>query len=249
MKLLFMGGGEDAPELLRWTTESVGIEIVGIVGDDNLHRYARMNGLPAISLETAYDNLEKNQNWCDIGISYLYWNILKNPIIDVPRYGCINFHPAPLPEYKGRAGCSFAILDKLSEWGCTAHYMDTGIDTGRIIEVTRFPFNWKQETGYSLKEKTYFYQKALYKKIICEVIAKGKLPAYEQDPTKGKYISKKDMLDAMKINPETDDVDAKIQAFWFPPHAGAYIEVRNQQYTLVNDVVLRQIVNNRQSAE
>lgn len=245
MKLLFMGGGEDAAELLQWTTENADLELVGVVGDENLQEYAASHGLPAMSLERVYEELERDHEWCDIAISYLYWKILKSPIIDAPRYGCINFHPAPLPDYKGCAGCSFAILDKLNEWGCTAHYVDSGIDTGKIIEVVRFPFVWQQETGYSLKRKTLDCQKELYKKIITEVIAKGKLNAYEQEHGKGKYVSRRDMLDAMRIDPEIDDVDAKIQAFWFPPHTGAYIEIAGRHYTLTNDMVIQQIANER----
>ena len=49
----------------------------------------------------------------------------------------------------------------------------------------------------------------------------------------------------MKINPETDDVDAKIQAFWFPPHEGAYVEIGEKRYTLVNEVVLNSISENK----
>jgi methionyl-tRNA formyltransferase len=39
-----------------------------------------------------------------------------------------------LPEYKGIAGSSYAILHDYKEWGVTAHYMDEGVDTGDIIK-------------------------------------------------------------------------------------------------------------------
>lgn len=240
MKILFMGGSADAPKALNWTALQPEATIVGVVGDKNLKECAENNLYPFYSLEEAGEKIGKDPDWAELVISFLYWRILKHPVIDVPRYGCINFHPAPLPEYRGRAGCSFAILDKLSEWGCTAHYVNEGIDTGDIIEVVRFPFDWHQETGLSLKQKTFAVQRKLYKEVLTKVFQEGRVACTPQRADKGRYISTQDMLAAMKIS-EGDDIDAKIQAFWFPPHEGAYIELSDgQRYTLVNKVVLEQ---------
>ena len=241
MKILFMGSSVYAPEMLAWTAAQPEAVIVGVVGDEELESFAKENAYPVYSLEEINEKIEQDPSWTELVLSFLYWRILKHPVIDVPRYGCINFHPAPLPDYRGRAGCSFAILDKLSEWGCTAHYVNEGIDTGDIIEVMRFSFNWKEETGISLKRKTLDVQCELYKKIISRVLQEGRIDCMPQSASEGRYISKQDMLSAMKIS-DKDDIDAKIQAFWFPPHEGAYMELSDgQRYTLVNKVVLEQL--------
>ena len=241
VRILFLGSNSDAVQLLSWTAEQDGAEIVGVVGDEPLTAYAKNKSYSVYSLETASARMMMDSGWAELVVSYLYWRILKPPIIDIPKYGCINFHPAPLPDYNGRAGCSFAILDRLSEWGCTAHYINEGIDTGNIIKVKRFPFDWRQETGISLKKKTFMVQAQLYKEVMGNVLKKGRVECIPQDLSKGRYISTQAMLAAMEVT-EKDDIDAKIQAFWFPPHDGAYIKMQNgQRYTLVNEIILRQI--------
>lgn len=241
MKVLFMGGGQAAQEVLDWTIAQSHIEIVGVIGDEEVQKCACAHNCRIMELDEAYQELHESSEWTDLAISFLYWRILKAPIIDVPKYGCINFHPAPLPDYKGRAGCSFAILDQLTEWGCTAHYVDAGIDTGKIIDVERFSFDWHTETGASLKRKTAEMQKNQYKKIMSNVLACGILHAEKQMQNRGRYISKKEMLDAMEIHVGKDNIDAKIQAFWFPPHEGAYLTIQGKRFFPVNRVVLEQI--------
>src|SRR3989339_646847 len=95
----------------------------------------------------------------DLVVSYLYWRRIKQPLIDLPRYGCINFHPAPLPDYKGRAGYNTAILDGRKKYGVSAHYItDERFDAGPIIKVTEFPID-ENENAYTLEEKS---QKQLF---------------------------------------------------------------------------------------
>ena len=245
---MFMGSTQDASDMLGWTCEQQGIQIAAVVGDPPLQERARTLGLTVLTLEEVYEKFHAAPDWCDLVISYLYWRILKSPIIDAPRYGCINFHPAPLPDYKGRGGCSFAILHQLTKWGCTAHYIDSGIDTGNIIDVRWFPFRWQDETGISLKKKTGEEQKVQYKEVFAQVVKMGVLPAERQVADTGRYISKQEMLEAMRIRPEKDNIDAKIQAFWFPPHDGAFIELNGKRYTLVNEVVLKQEAEKQQSS-
>lgn len=51
----------------------------------------------------------------------------------------INFHSAPLPEFRGRDVAYQAIMQDAAHFGATIHYMDAGLDTGPLIEVQRFP--------------------------------------------------------------------------------------------------------------
>ena len=81
----------------------------------------------------------------------------------------------------------------------------------------------------------------LYKSVMLDFLQNGRLDSIEQKVSDGIYISKKEMLDMMKIDSEKDDVDLKIRAFWFPPYSGAYIELNGKQYTLVNDYILKQL--------
>ena len=68
---------------------------------------------------------------------------------------------------------------------------------------------------------------------------KKEIKREKQNRNQGCYYKKNDVLKLMKIDVENDDLDAKIQAFWFPPYEGAYIEINGKHYTLVNDVILQ----------
>ena len=51
----------------------------------------------------------------------------------------VNFHPSPLPEGRGPYPLFQAILDRLPEWGMSAHVMDPSFDTGPVLAQRRFP--------------------------------------------------------------------------------------------------------------
>jgi len=72
----------------------------------------------------------------DVGISYMYQH--RVPKYHIEKADWINFHPAPLPEYKGRNLCYHAIMNGEDEFGASVHYMDENFDTGDIIKVRKF---------------------------------------------------------------------------------------------------------------
>jgi len=64
-----------------------------------------------------------------------YGQILPRPILDLPRFGCLNVHASLLPKYRGAAPIQWAILDGESKTGVTIMKMDEGLDTGAILTM------------------------------------------------------------------------------------------------------------------
>ena len=60
----------------------------------------------------------------DLVVSFLFWNRIREPLISLGRIGCLNFHPAPLPDFRGVGGYNVAILEGLREWGVSCHFVD-----------------------------------------------------------------------------------------------------------------------------
>ena len=246
MKMIFMGRKKYAADMLQWTVER-GIEVVMVCTDSQFPNSptmikAKQLGIPVVSMEEAERYVCEHPGDIDIVVSYLYWRKIRKPLIEGPKYGCINFHPAILPDWRGTAGYNVAILEKLSEWGATAHYVDESIDTGSIIKIYKFNFDYRIETAQSLERKTQDMQMDLYKTVILDVIEKGRVESIPQKKEDGVYISKKQMLEMMKVNInniENEDLDLKIRAFWFPPYDGAGFEVNGKFYTLVNKEILK----------
>lgn len=242
MNILFMGRKKAAAKALIWTLRS-GYNVVGVVTDSEVMvsptaNVARQSGIPLWTLEDVYALANEGSLQLDLAVSFVYWRIIKTPLLGLPKRGIINFHPAPLPDYKGTAGYNLAILEERKTWSVTAHYIDEGIDTGGIIDMLDFSIDWKIETAYSLEAKSMRFMLDLYKKTIRQVEKKIILPAMTNDG--GKYTSRMEM-EAMKEIREGDDVDKKIRAFWFPPYMGAFIKINGKKYTLVNDDILLQL--------
>lgn len=248
MNMIFMGRKKYAADLLQWTAEQ-GIDVCAVVTDDHLPdsptaHIARRLQIPVISMEEAETFVQREDTEVDLVVSYLFWRKIRAPLINRPALGCINFHPAILPDWRGTAGYNIAILHKLSEWGATAHFVDETIDTGRIIRVFKFHFDYRLETAFTLEKKTQEIQVSLYKSIILDILEGKKLEAQPQPSGSGLYISRKEMETLKFIDAENDDIDLKIRAFWFPPYDGASIELQGKRYTLVNREILKALADN-----
>ena len=64
--------------------------------------------------------------------------LFKQEYIDKPQHGIINFHAAPLPEFRGSATPAFAILNEVAEFGVTYHRVSEKLDAGPIIHGEKF---------------------------------------------------------------------------------------------------------------
>jgi len=71
----------------------------------------------------------------DIGVSYCFPRIID---LDKSHMPWFNYHPAPLPEYRGAHVYEEGIRDRVSRWGVTLHRMIQEVDSGTIIRERRF---------------------------------------------------------------------------------------------------------------
>ncbi len=72
--------------------------------------------------------------------------ILSPETIAIPRLGILNAHPGRLPGYRGR-NCPEWALDNGEPIWVTAHWIDSGLDTGPVVCESRydFPATWTYE--------------------------------------------------------------------------------------------------------
>jgi len=71
-------------------------------------------------------------------IAFVTPEIVPADILNRLGYGAFNFHPGP-PSYPGWAPAHFALYNRSTEFGATAHVMAERVDAGPIIDVVRFP--------------------------------------------------------------------------------------------------------------
>lgn len=66
--------------------------------------------------------------------------ILKEKVLKIPKYGTINAHPGILPFARGLDVVANSIIREIPI-GSTLHYVDSGIDTGKIINRKLLPIS------------------------------------------------------------------------------------------------------------
>lgn len=180
---------------------------------------------------------------CDYGISYLYPKKIREPLLSSCKNGFINFHPGPLPQYRGVTTYTFAILNNEKFFGVSAHFVAESIDAGDVIEVIKFDIDSNQMTAKELHTIAQPKLFELFKKIVIKIMKGENLPKIVQKVEDANYYSYKD-FEKNRVILESDDIDIidrKIRAYWFPPWPGAYIKKNGEEFYLINKKILEKI--------
>lgn len=103
---------------------------------------AQTRGLPVLQPSTLRDDralAELAALRLDALVVVAYGLILPQPVLDLPRYGCINVHGSLLPRWRGAAPIQRAIEAGDPDSGVTIMRMDAGLDTGPMLATERCP--------------------------------------------------------------------------------------------------------------
>ena len=80
----------------------------------------------------------------------------------------LNIHPSLLPRYKGLNTHERVLQNKEKFSGCTVHYVNSRLDSGKIILQAKVKIS-KKDTSSSLKKKILKQEHLLYRKAIKKV--------------------------------------------------------------------------------
>lgn len=88
----------------------------------------------------------------DFLFSFYYRDLIKQPILDIPRLGCLNLHGSLLPKYRGRAPINWVLVNGEQETGVTLHYMTAKPDAGDIVCQQPVAID-SHDTAFTLNKK------------------------------------------------------------------------------------------------
>lgn len=261
MRAVFLGRKPAACEALRRVVAR-GIDVAAVVApnprdgaglDDPwrplLRDTATDLGLPVVTDADLYEDIERMQAGApsalglsdlSLVISFLFWKKIRPPLVQLPAVGCFNFHSAPLPEFRGRRGYNFAILEGHESYGASVHWVASSFDTGDLVEVRRFAIA-PDETALSLEQRTMECMLEMLDDFLTLVLSGAKIPAVPQGP--GQSATKAEMLAAAVVRPDDDaaTLERKVRAFWYPPFTGATVTLQGRSFTLVDERILKKI--------
>lgn len=164
----------------------------------------------------------------DVVLSFGHLGYFKEPLLKIPKLGCIGSYAGPLPEYPGLSPLSWAILKDLNKTALTFYKMTPNSYTGNII--------LKSSCDVIPGE----YVTSLYTKI-CDLaedmIPQLKLQLYlglpqqkiqkpEEIKEYWRWLSKVDSI--LDFNQPCDSLVKIIRAFSHPLH-GAWFNYEDQQ--------------------
>ena len=96
------------------------------------------------------DSLKLHQP--DVMVVVAYGLLLPSPVLDIPRYGCINVHGSLLPRWRGAAPVQRAVIAGDKKTGITVMQMDCGLDTGDMLHKLSVPI-LNSDTSATLYDK------------------------------------------------------------------------------------------------
>jgi methionyl-tRNA formyltransferase len=246
VRVVFMGKSKRSVVRALDLLVERGAEVVGVVAAEpdrwarepqRLDLAARRHGLELVPEAELYASPPAG---VDLVVSFIYPRLIRAPVLSLGRIGCLNFHPAPLPDFRGLGGYNLAILEGLGEWGVSCHFVDETFDTGDLVEVERFAIDPDAHTALSLDLESGERLVELFGRVTERALAGEELPRKPQG--EGRYVDREE-FERLRVVQPGDDLHRKLRAFWYPPYPGAVVEVDGRTLTLVDDALLAEIAD------
>jgi phosphoribosylglycinamide formyltransferase-1 len=98
-----------------------------------------------------------------------YMRLFGETLLSEYKNRVINIHPSYLPNFRGKDAIGQALLVKPKFTGVTVHYIDEGMDTGKIIDQVKIEL-LENETRETLEKRVHEIEHNLYPKVIKKVL-------------------------------------------------------------------------------
>lgn len=179
-------------------------------------------GIPVIQPEKLRlpEPMDQLRAWHpDLIVVAAYGQILKQDVLDLPRYGCINVHASLLPRWRGAAPVNAAILAGDVETGVTIMKMDAGLDTGPMYAKRSIPVGAGDTTGSMLDALSHLGADLLHD-VLPDILAGNLKPQLQSEAgmTYAPMLKKEDGL--LDFDHAADELERRVRAM--SPWPGAW---------------------------
>ncbi|NJO37904.1 MAG: methionyl-tRNA formyltransferase [Rhizobiales bacterium] len=159
------------------------------------------------------------------------WSQICGPrFLEVAARGTIGYHPAPLPQMRGRAVIPWTILKRETRSGSTLFWIDAGMDTGPILAQHLFDLG-SDETAASLYRKHMQALAAMLPEALDALLLTSP-PKRAQDHARATYCARRRPADGLiDWQKPADDVLLLIRAVG-TPYPGAFTSYRDSKLTV-----------------
>jgi methionyl-tRNA formyltransferase len=167
-------------------------------------------------------------------ILVVFWTyMLLENIFNIPDRGCMNFHMSYLPFNRGKKPNVWPIVEGTPA-GVSIHYIDDGIDSGKILFRKKVDVEIIDTAGMLYKKQIHAFVD-LFKESWTN-IKNNNLSPIDNILKEGTFHWDKDFkrLDELPLDGKYDLLDLinHLRAKTFPPHKGAYF-IHNERKVFV----------------
>ncbi|OOF67907.1 methionyl-tRNA formyltransferase [Rodentibacter caecimuris] len=162
----------------------------------------------------------------DIMVVVAYGLILPQPVLEVPRLGCLNVHGSILPRWRGAAPIQRAIWAGDKQTGVTIMQMDKGLDTGDILHRVSCDIEPMETSETLYKKLAQIGPSALLD--VLNGLEHGDFPAEKQDENQANYAEKLSKAEA-KLDWQLPAVQLERAIRSFNPWPVSYFTVTDTQ--------------------
>lgn len=156
--------------------------------------FAKENDIEVFQPERVSDEenvkILENVN-ADVIVVCAYGQLLKENVLNLARYGCINIHASYLPKLRGASPINTAIINGDSYSGVTIMQMDKGLDTGDMLMRDKIEIDENMNAD-ALTDEVSEKGSELILKILDDIDGIKRVKQDENEATYAKKISKED---------------------------------------------------------
>lgn len=165
------------------------------------------------------------------------WSQIASPqVLNAPKRGVLGMHPTLLPIGRGRAAIPWAILKGLDKTGVTLFKLDTGVDTGPIVDQVEIPLSTSTDAGqlYDLVDEAHV---ALMKKVVPALMADELMLREQDDRLATEWPGRKPEDGEINMQGSVYDAERLVRAVT-RPYPGAFVMLDGKRYILWRAEVL-----------
>lgn len=161
----------------------------------------------------------------EVAIVASYPKILKEEILNLPKFGSLNIHPSRLPAYRGPSPIQTALLNGDTSTAISIIKLDKEIDHGPILIQKEIDI-LNEDTNETLERKCGALGGDLILQILPHYI-EGTLKLIEQDHTKATFTRKFDKKEGeISLENKAEEVQNKWRAFL--PHIPLFFFINHK---------------------
>lgn len=171
----------------------------------------------------------------DFFFSFYYREMLKAPLLAIPKRGALNMHGSLLPKYRGRVPVNWAIIRGETETGSTLHYMTEKPDNGDIVAQQAVPMLPDDTALHVFQKVTVAAEMALNDAL--PALLAGVALAVKQDLSLGAYFGGRSAKDGVINWTHTAQQVHNLVRAVAPPYPGATTGIMGRPMRILQTLV------------